>query len=212
MNRIGLVPSLALKGRTFNSPGLETPGWQADILQAPRAGRNFSGRPALRGLIGSGSPIPGVSTPGCSKAAPPGRGGDKPLPYVESIKVALKEHWANHGNPERRSFSPIPRAHRTRGRGASRRCVPAAERLEWAPQGRVAFTFGGLVAPPRPAMERWMCGGDRRGAGPARYPGHGRALADGPVATLCRTTTALHARVARAVRRARRRRRSTAAR
>ena len=60
-------------------------GWDRvchPILQAPK------GRPKLQrsvgpsGLDGSGSPIPGVATPDCSKAALRGGGRDKPLPYI----------------------------------------------------------------------------------------------------------------------------------
>ena len=76
-------PLLALKGRTLNSPGLQPRVGRPASLRAPK------GRPKLQrsagpsGLGGSGSPIPGVATPGCSKAAPSGR--------VEGLKTLCSE-------------------------------------------------------------------------------------------------------------------------
>lgn len=54
-------------------------------------------------------------------------------------------------------------------------CIPP-ERIEWRPR-EGAFSFGDLLRH-LAAVERWMFAENVSGR-PSRYPGHGRALADG---------------------------------
>ncbi len=54
-------------------------------------------------------------------------------------------------------------------------CIPP-ERIEWAPKAG-KFSFGDLIRP-LAALERFMFAENVAGR-PSRYPGHGRALADG---------------------------------
>jgi uncharacterized damage-inducible protein DinB len=66
-------------------------------------------------------------------------------------------------------------------RHRTRRLLPLvpSQKLEWSP-GDLRWTFGDLFRH-LGAIERWMYAENVEGR-PSRYPGHGRDLADGPLA------------------------------
>ncbi len=105
------------EGAAFEQPGVSTPGLGPHLIPKPRrGGLSAEDRPPFQGLDDSGPAYPGVETPGCSKAAPPGR------KYTASL-VQPPERQSHEISPSLVPHSPLrpgPPGRRSRGLGDRR--------------------------------------------------------------------------------------------